>query len=310
MAQRPSLSRLISQARSRDLRWEEAQDLPTTKELLPRRLEIETALRRIRRAADATFRAGRKSRPRSLEELDPGGYPVGYCSWICREVLQGMAKDPLFLGLHGRGLRWKHVYVILMGSYFENAIQLGNFHLSPADDSVDVTVPPVDLSPIGEFDYENLESWERYAEVAEEYLSVTVYPNLHFPLLAPLIPFFAVMPSGRLELLHTQSVLALKDVDEGFPRLRHLYSASSPWMQRRLPQALEAALQRHFRANRREAFPIEFRPAAPEEILAGIVPQWEQAKTQPALATGIESLFSIADSLVRQFHEAEIHGRP
>lgn len=310
MAQDSPLSRLVAKARSRDLRRDEDQESATREVLLPRIEEIRSALLRIREEVDARFRAraGRGEIPFEEDAIDPARYPVGFCRPICRDVLAAMEKNALFQEFRRRGVRWKLVYVIIEG-HFENAIQLGNMYISPAHDSVEGFEPAADVWPLEEIEHENLECWERVAETMEQYLEVTLYPNLHFPLLAPLMPFFARRLSGRMDLLLMQYSLTLKDLDEGFPRLRKFYSGDSRWLSRRLPADADAGIERYFGENRSEVFPVEWRRITPQEIVAEVLPDFERARGHPKLEAGIARLLQSAKELSLRFHQAQVFAR-
>jgi len=310
MAPDSPLPRLVAKARSRDLSRDETQEIVTRDILLPRLGEIRSALLNLRREVDARFRARAAKADHPFEEdvIDPARYPVGFCRPICRDMLAAMEKDALFQEFRRQGARWKLVYVIIEG-HFENAIQLGNLYISPAHDSVEGFEPAADVWPLEEIEHENLECWERVAEITEQYLDVTLYPNLHFPLLAPLMPFFARQRSGRMGLLLMQYSLTLKDLDEGFPRLRKFYAGNSKWLARRLPAEAEARIERHFGENRQEVFPVEWRRVTPEGIVAEVLPDFERARDDVTLGAGIVRLLQGAKELSVRFHQAGVFAR-
>ncbi|MCR9062281.1 MAG: hypothetical protein NXI02_33550, partial [Rhodobacteraceae bacterium] len=128
-----------------------------------------------------------------------------------------------------------------------------------ANDTVFPEKPQIDWAKIGELDYENLESWTRFATVAENYLKVAIYPNLLFPFAFPATPFFAVRYDGVIQLLLAQNQIVIKDLAEGMRRTLELVT-DDHWMSRQLPGPFEQLIRDKFGANLFEAFPLEFKP--------------------------------------------------
>ena len=119
----------------------------------------------LRREIDATLRA---AAPGPL----PATYPAGACrpirnqglarlrSWPAadssRPALQALAR------FRDRGGIIKGIWGIQKGVYFQNAIQAGDLWVDLANDTVDLTRPPVEVCQLGEARFEEVESFERF----------------------------------------------------------------------------------------------------------------------------------------------------
>ena len=75
---------------------------------------------RIRRSADRA-EDGRYS------EVVWSRYPFGFCRHIRDAVFDRLLEDSYFQALIKKGLTLKPVFIFLRESYFQNAIQLGNY---------------------------------------------------------------------------------------------------------------------------------------------------------------------------------------
>jgi hypothetical protein len=115
-------------------------------------------------------------------------YPVGYCQHIRDAVWARLQNEKLIQEFRRRGLWWKKIYFIGDGAHFQNAIQLGDYLLDVAHNTIDANAEPVVCAPLGEVEYENLDDWVRYAEIAETYYHCRLFPNYYFPLAFPLCP--------------------------------------------------------------------------------------------------------------------------
>ncbi len=262
---------------------------------------------RHRREADAYFKQMPVSRPPDNEfRIDAPDqrqpYPLGCCRQIRDRVWGRLSDEPLVRSLRKQGLSWKKVYFIQEGREFQNAIQCGDWLLDVAHDTTDPFKEPVVLAPLNEPGWENMDDWRRFAEVATAYYHLSVYPNLYFPLLFPLIPFLAIRETGRLEFLYCQQMLFFLDLGDNWQRIRVLLKDQN-WMGKTLPPAVETRLLAMTSSNA-EPFPVELRKCAVEE-LAGTLREWEQiqelSKTQVvATLQNFEKLASLAARKLRQ----------
>jgi hypothetical protein len=207
-------------------------------------------------------------------------YPVGYCQHIRDAVWARLQNEKLIQEFRRRGLWWKKIYFIGDGAHFQNAIQLGDYLLDVAHNTIDANAEPVVCAPLGEVEYENLDDWVRYAEIAETYYHCRLFPNYYFPLAFPLAPFLAIQSTGRLELLYAQDLLFHRDLGQGWKRARALLE-SAWWAERRLPAAAENLLENFCRAQGATAFPLEFRVSTTEEM-ERMLEDWNQVRDLPA----------------------------
>jgi hypothetical protein len=250
------LDRLVAVARAQDMAWRADQDGVTTTAVLPAMPEVERALARIRREVD-----GEVARE---PWVGKAAYPVGYCAVIRDRVLARLVDEPVVRRLLDAGAAIGPVFVILKGRYFQNAIQFGNLYIDVANDSVDPAKPWLEWMDVREVPYENPGELEPLVRVAEDYHRCQVFPNLFFPLLAPMVPLLAIR-EGRVELLHFQDGGFLKDLAAGFPHLRHWLAGPGRTMGR-LPEAHATLLESACGANDFEVFPFEYRPCSFDEV--------------------------------------------
>tara|TARA_R100000027_G_scaffold53229_2_gene42066 strand:+ start:54 stop:1070 length:1017 start_codon:yes stop_codon:yes gene_type:complete len=281
--------KLVGDAYAYDLRATRDQERLTAEEVLPRMDEVLQRLKELRAAVDAGFQpkveAVRNQRDRGeYGFLSLARYPFGFCREIRDRVVARMVADPFFQELVGKGLVLRKVFIFLRAQYFQNAIQLGNLYLDPANDTVVVTKPKIEWAPIAELDYENVESWSQFAEVSERYLRVRLYPNLVFPMAFPVAPFFAVHCSGRIDLLQAQGRTFSKDLNEGMTRCSDLLE-NEQWMNRSLPEPFRRLVEESCGSNLYEAFPLEYRPTTPSGIRESILDEFRTLLTKPSSET-------------------------
>lgn len=275
---------------------------------------VKTALlesaRRYRHEADEYLR------PISMEEpchgqtpLDmlgePRAYPVGYCRQIRDRVWDRLSAEPLVRSLRKHGLTWKKVYFIQEGREFQNAIQCGDWLLDVAHDTVDPSQEPVVLAPLDELVWENLDDWRRFAEVAAAYYRLSVYPNLYFPLLFPLIPFLAIRESGRLEFLYCQQMLFFLDLGDNWRRIRVVLEDRN-LMAQILPPKVEQRLLKPAVADT-DPFPVEIRKCAAEEVAETLL-EWDQIQGLPKaqLVATLQNFEKLAECATRKLRQADI----
>lgn len=279
-----------------------------SRQLMPSvRAELLERAQAVRRRVDEEFAknslvAGPKQTVANGETA-PHLYPIGYCHWITDLALPQLEADPLVKKLRGAGLTWRKVYFILQGRGFQNAIQCGDWLLDVAENALDLRDAPVDLSPLDSFEWENLDGWPRYAEIAEIYYGARLYPNLYFPLAFPLAPFLAIRSNGRLDLLYQQDNLFFLDLAENWRRARQLLT-DSRWMERRLPADYECLLEQLCGKNDIGVFPLEFRKSTVAG-LSRIIDEWQQVAALPpapltATVTAFRQVTQIAAGKMRQ----------
>ena len=261
------------------------QEAITQARLVPAMPAILARLLAYREALDRECEERRRNP--DVKRADPGlglsiaDYPIGFCRIIRDAVWDRALADPAFIALLGPGVRLRKVFILLKGRYFQNAMQVGNLYVDVANDTVWVHKPKLEWAPVSAVEYRNADAWDSFAEVAQRYLNVTLYPNRLFPQGFPALPFFAIRADGRIELLFAQDILLLKDVGEEMPRSRALL-ANETWMGRALPEAYETLLRETFGAGAVPGFPLKFIPCSVEALRDGPVADFIALNRKPA----------------------------
>lgn len=180
-------------------------------------------------------------------EIDIHHYPVGHCSIIRDGVFEMMKKSDVVESLIEKGILFKQLFVILDGSYTQNAIQLGNLFIDVANDTVNPKKEAVYCEAIEDINFENLKEYNSYYEMVENYLNLKLYPNLYLPKIADIFPMIALDVEGRCTLFMQQEVILYKDISENFA-LAKKFRASNSFQNRVLPEpyiALLKSLENH-----------------------------------------------------------------
>jgi len=251
------LNQLVDLAMSQDMAWHAGQESLTTSLLRPSLPEIVDTLGRLRLRTDAWI----------AQSAAPPSYPIGFCAVIRDRVFDGLLGDPRVQSLIAAGLVLKKVFVILKDRYFQNAMQFGNLYIDVANDTVDPAKPWLEWMDVREVPYENVGELHSLIRVAESYHRCRAFPNVSFPLLAPVVPLLSIAEDGRLGLLHFQDGGFLKDLAHGLPHLRS-WLAGPARLLPPLPEPYAAQLQRACGGNDFAAFPFEYRPCSFGEIAA------------------------------------------
>ncbi len=189
-----SLTEIVARAQEHpDHPLQETQARLTRRWIEPVLPEILQMVRRHRQAVDEQFQIGRGAGVAPLALADgeavPALYPVGYCQYIRDAVWKRLQGERLFGEFRRHGLALKKIYFIQTGAHFQNAIQLGEYLLDVAHNTVEAGAEPVMGAPFDQEPYENLDDWLRYAAIAESYYHCRLFPNTFFPLIFPLAPF-------------------------------------------------------------------------------------------------------------------------
>jgi hypothetical protein len=285
-----------------------AQERVTSTRLIP---GIDALLQNLRGHRDAVDREFHRRGPASpgdfpvaVGEPTLATYPIGFCREIRDRVWERALADPAFRALVGGEVILKKVFVLLKGQYFQNAVQLGNLYVDVANDTVWIDKPKLEWAPVTEVVFENADTWPRFNDVARRYLQVELYPNRLFPLGFPAAPFFAIRPSGRIDLFFAQDILFLKDVAEGMRRA-HEVLVDATFTTRRLPRAYEELVGRACSGNLLAAFPLEFAPSEAAALRDGPVAEFVALGQQPpqrALATIQQYLRLMSEATRRLTH--------
>lgn len=282
----------------------------TRQHLVPVSTTLLNLVRRHRQEADAFFAQNPPPDPSDHEfPMDapdrPSLYPLGCCRQIRDRVWSGLSNEPFIRSLRRHGLTWKKIYFIHEGHWFQNAIQCGDWILDVAHDTVNTADDPVFCAPLDEFEWENLDDWSRFAEVAAGYYRLTVYPNLYFPLLFPLIPFLAIRETGRLELLYCQQILFFLDLGEHWRRCRAVLQDRN-LMEKNLPPAVEKRLL-EMAGECPEPFPIEVRKCTAESLEQALS-EWDQIRGLPhqPLVDTLQNYGKLARLTAQRLRKADV----
>ena len=116
-------------------------------------------------------------------------YPLGACKPIrdagLARLLGCSAADetrPAFQAIRrfrSRGGLVKGIWGIQKGIYFQNAIQAGDLWVDLANDTVDRTRVPVEICRLADAQFEEIESFGRFAEVTRAYWGPRGLPKSH-----------------------------------------------------------------------------------------------------------------------------------
>lgn len=175
-------------------------------------------------------------------KIDINHYPVGHCSIIRDGVFEKMIESDIIKSLLEKGVLFKHLFVILDDSYTQNAIQLGNLFIDVANDTVNPKKEAVYCELIEDIDFENLEEYNSYYEMVENYLNLKLYPNLYLPKIADIFPMIALDAEGRCSLFMQQEIILYKDISQNFA-LAKKFRASNRFQNRVLPEPYIHLLQ-------------------------------------------------------------------
>jgi len=264
------LERLVHLARSQDMWHQSDQEVLTRTLLEPSMPSLVQSLGMLRRECDSWMRSKSKCQahhPSGHESSRLSDYPIGFCSVIRDRVHEGLLRLPEVQRLIRSGVVLKKIFVILKGLYFQNAIQFGNIYIDVANDTVDPSKPWLEWMHVRDVAYTNIGDLPTLIDVAERYHQCRAYPNLFFPLLAPVVPLLAIRNNGRLELLHFQDGGVLKDLPEGLSHLRSWLAGPALNLDA-LPAKYVDALAGAFGSNDFNSFPFEFRPCSLDEVAA------------------------------------------
>jgi hypothetical protein len=228
-----------AELRARWLPWPEETILA---DLFRLRSEIDERLRRDAAAAAV--------------DQDLAGYPVGFCKPIrdagLGRLLQPTAADadrPAFAAVAGfrrAGGIVKGVWGVQKGVYFQNAIQIGDLWCDLANDTVDVKRAAVEVCPLAEARFEELESFEQFARVVGLYWEMEVYPNHLFPAIAPVLPVILMDQAGVMRLAAPKTLLP-RNIRLDY-ELATSFLGSGDFAARRLPEPVLERLARSQRA--------------------------------------------------------------
>lgn len=288
------LNQLVDLAMSQDMAWHAGQESLTNSLLRPILPGIVDTLGRLRLRTDAWI----------VQSAAPPSYPVGFCAVIRDRVFDGLRGDPVVQSLMAAGLVLKKVFVILKDRYFQNAMQFGNLYIDVANDTVDPAKPWLEWMDVREVPYENVGELPTLIRVAESYHRCRAFPNVFFPLLAPVVPLLLIAEDGRLGLLHFQDGGFLKDLAHGLPHLR-TWLAGPARLLPPLPEPYAAQLQRACGGNDFAVFPFEYRPCSFGEIAAQ-ADEYAAAFADPDRHGAILGVLNLVPVAIRSLHTMDL----
>jgi hypothetical protein len=207
----------------------------------------------LRAEADQAIHAEARARG-AVSDL--AGYPVGFCKRIrdfgLHRLVAAGADDTARPALsavaafRAAGGLVKGVWGVQKGIYFQNAIQIGNLWCDLSNDTVDPRRPAVEVCLLADARFEELASFEQFAEVAGCYWEEEAYPTHLFPAIAAVLPVILVSRSGRMRLPAPKTLLP-RNLRLDYS-LADAFLGSSEYASRKLP---EPVLEHLTRASRR-----------------------------------------------------------
>jgi len=233
---------------------DETQERLTAELIVPNVDVIERQLVAIRDLIDKRVEMKLRSDAESggQGELVPGvfdlrRYPIGCCHLIRDQVLEvlegaiGQSRVPCMTILdefERNGGVLKPVWGIKQSRgrrVFQNIIQTGGYIFDPASDTASFGEKKVTHGRLEDFGFEDIESYEQYLDVVEPYWVLKVYPNIYFPDLAPIYPFFYIRADGTLHFDDlSRSLVAMNVLSGGAEAERIIFE--SRIKDRRLPE--------------------------------------------------------------------------
>ncbi len=136
-------------------------------------------------------------------------YPVSCCLEITRHMLALLSQEPACVETAGitslhdfcrNGGKIKRLWGALRGVYFQNAMQAGSYYIDVANDTVDPSKDKIEIRPLEQSGFRNLQSYREFADVAETYWKCRMIPNWYFPNLAPVFPILTFNKDGGISL--------------------------------------------------------------------------------------------------------------
>lgn len=228
--------------------------------IVPHWSAIQRDLEILRREADAVL-IPQISQAGGPKTGGHSGYPHGFCKPIRDFTLQRLltprsadADRPAFSAIRqfqAAGGVVKGIWGIQKDRYFQNAIQVGNLWFDLANDTVDVTRPPVELLPLTEAQFSEITSFEHYATVAETYWSLTAAPNRYLPELAATFPVLLFASNGQIRIA-APVTMTPRNIRQTYQPARS-FLLDGPFAGRKLPDTIAESLAK---SNRVSAEPM------------------------------------------------------
>lgn len=208
-------------------------------------------LHSLRTEADQAICAQLDGRANSHRRAE---YPIGFCKPIRDYALARMLDEhaahqhqPALMEIaafRAAGGTVKGVWGVQKGIYFQNAIQIGDLWCDLANDTVDRHRAAVEVCPMPEALFEELTSFEQFAEVAACYWGQTAYPNHLFPAISAVLPVILVDAGNRMRLAAPKTLVP-RNIRLTYT-LAERFLGDGKYASRQLPPALMRRLERAF----------------------------------------------------------------
>lgn len=154
-------------------------------------------------------------------------YPKGYCLPITNILFAAMNRDEFFeqyppLSTVQEYIRSGDARVIwgaCRGIYFQTAMQIGEWYVDVANDTVDVTKPKVEIHRMDspECPFKFISDLKTYLSIKESYHDVTIFRNTVFSALTELYPIISLSNSHKYLTLEPDSYIAkLRKMDPDY----------------------------------------------------------------------------------------------
>ncbi|MER2492259.1 hypothetical protein [Catenovulum sediminis] len=148
-------------------------------------------------------------------------FPLGRCLEIRDAVYQLMIEDiksnkpyeglSLLINYMKTGSSLNKIWGGLRNSYFQNALQIGDYYLDVSNDTVNPNKPRVEVLPMAESGFTEITNFETFVDIGQHYWQVQMFKNTVCPSIAPFMPILCVEKNG-------QSWLAVNDYTIAFSR--------------------------------------------------------------------------------------------
>jgi hypothetical protein len=154
-------------------------------------------------------------------------YPKGYCSPITRILFKALTTDSIYeqypqlssIREYFKSGDARVVWGACSKQYFQTAMQIGEWYVDVANDTVDVTKPKVEIHRMDSPDcpFEFIRDLKTYISIKESYHQVTAYRNSVFPELMNQFPIIAVSyVTGKLEIDRSLYPYGLRKTDPDY----------------------------------------------------------------------------------------------
>ncbi len=149
-------------------------------------------------------------------------YPLGRCREIrdkVFEILKAELKQSTSPGLIALkdymqlGHPMKKIWGGLKGLYFQNALQVGDYYIDVANDTVNPNKPRVEILLMKNSGFSAIKDFEHFIKIAENYWQVKIYKNSVCSSLAPMMPLLCVDKHQKSWLAANDNMIELAQKD-------------------------------------------------------------------------------------------------